>query len=122
MMPLQICYRNFPPSEVMSDRIEELFERLAPEAHRVEFARVVVEQPHRRRTHGREFNVRLELKIPGKDIVLNRHPQIDNEDTRDVYHFLTELFDAASLQLRRRAHRRVAMRHRTGSGAMRITA
>lgn len=120
MMPLQICYRNFPPSEAMSERIEELFERIDPETHRVEFARVVLEQPHRHRAHGREFCVRLELKIPGKDIVLNRHPRLDQEDTRDVYHFLTEIFDAASLQLRRRGHRRVALRHRVGVSARAI--
>jgi hypothetical protein len=117
MMPLQICYRNFPPSDAMNHRIEGLFDKLDPKTHRIEFARVVIEQPHRHRAHGREFSVRLELKIPGKDIVLNRHPRLDAEDTRDVYHFLTELFEAAAWQLRRRAHRRVALRHRVGVSA-----
>lgn len=120
MMPLQICYRNFPPSDALNQRIEELFERLEPAMHRIEFARVVVEQPHRHRAHGREFGIRLELKVPGKDIVLNRHPRLNHEDTRDVYHFLTELFDAAGLQLRRRGHRRVALRHRVGVSARAI--
>ena len=39
--------------------------------------RVVLEVPHRHRTRGRRVHVRVELVLPGEDVVIDHQPAVD---------------------------------------------
>jgi cold shock CspA family protein len=53
----------------------------------------VIEVPHKHKHQGRSFDVRLDLTVPGKELVVNR------EADEDVYVALRDAFDAAKRQL-----------------------
>jgi len=55
--------------------------------------RVVVESPHRHSHDGRLYNVNIDLKIPGTEIVVKREP---NED---LYVAVRDSFNAAKRRL-----------------------
>jgi len=60
---------------------------------------VVVEIPHKHKQQGNLFDIRLDIRVPGEDIVLNR------EMSEDVYVALRDVFDAARRRLEDHARR-----------------
>ena len=54
---------------------------------------VVVEAPHKHHHQGKQFNVRIDIGVPGNEIVVNR------DHHEDVYVALRDAFDAAKRQL-----------------------
>ena len=61
--------------------------------------RVVVEVPHKHHQQGRRFNVRIDIGVPGSEIVVNR------DQAEDVFVALRDAFDAAKRQLEDYAHK-----------------
>jgi len=53
--------------------------------------RVVVEIPHKHHHQGKQFNVRIDIGVPGDEIVINR------DHHEDVYVALRDAFDAANV-------------------------
>jgi len=43
---------------------------------------VVIESPHRHSKHGQRFHVRIDLHVPGKELVVSRTPEEAREDAR----------------------------------------
>ena len=60
--------------------------------------RVAVEAQHRHKQQGKHYAVRLDVRVPGKEIVANR------DHHEDVYVALREAFDAVRRQLEEYAH------------------
>jgi ribosome-associated translation inhibitor RaiA len=52
--------------------------------------RVVLEVPHRHRRRGRSLHVRIELSVPGEDVIVNHEPTLD-ETSRPALHKSDEL-------------------------------
>lgn len=84
--PLSIAFHGFPPTEWLSSLIGEQAEKLERYFPRIISCRVVVEQPHRHHRHGKQFNVRIALGVPGKEIVVTRSPShhVDNEEVHEA--------------------------------------
>ena len=61
-----------PPSEAVAARVQEEAEKLDEFYRRITSCRVIVEIPHRHHTLGEQFHVRIELGVPGGEIVV-RH-------------------------------------------------
>jgi len=61
--------------------------------------RVVAELPHQRKVRGRHFTLRLEIGVPGAQIVVNQ------DHHEDIYVALRDAFQAASRQLDEHAAR-----------------
>lgn len=72
--PLQIRYRHLDPSEALDQRIREEAAKLEQFSDRIIACRVTVEQPHHHHWKGRHFRVRIELSIPGAELVVGRDP------------------------------------------------
>jgi len=61
----------------------------------------VVDSPHRHHHQGKVFAVKVQLELPGEDVVVDmERPQRDGHD--DVYVVLRDAFDAAKRQLQQR--------------------
>ncbi len=73
--PLQITFRNMTPSAAIEKHVREKAAKLESFCDRIIGCRVIVEAPHRRRHKGKSFQVRIELSVPGPDIVVNRAPK-----------------------------------------------
>jgi len=74
-IPLQITFRNMPPSEAIENNIREKTAKLKSFDNRIISCRVVVEAPHRHRHKGKAYQVRIDLTVPGSELVINRAPQ-----------------------------------------------
>ena len=92
-LPLQITTRNVSISETANADIREKAAKLDSFYDRIIGCRVTVEAPHRHQQKGIHYNVRIDLTVPGAELVVKREP---NED---IYVAIRDAFDAARRQL-----------------------
>ena len=92
-IPLQITIRDIVPSEALEKRIRDKVEKLDRFFNHITSCRVVVEEPHRHHRQGKQYNVRIDISVPGHEIVVN------HDHHEDVYVALRDAFNAASRQL-----------------------
>ena len=85
-------------SPAVEDRLRERAEKLDHIFDRIIACRVVVEAPHRHSRKGKLYNVRIDLSVPGKEIVANRNRPHDHAH-EDVYVAIRDAFDAITRQL-----------------------
>jgi ribosomal subunit interface protein len=92
-VPLQITIRDMPRSEALDADIRGRVAKLEEFSPRIVSCRVNVEQVGRHQHQGKQFRVRIDVRVPGEEIVVNR----DHDE--DVYVALRDAFDAAKRQL-----------------------
>jgi len=97
-VPVQVTFRNMKPSDAVEANVREKAGKLERHFERVVSCRVVVEAPHRRQTKGKLYNVRIDIGVPGKEIVVN-HAGPRNHAHEDVYVAIRDAFNAAARQL-----------------------
>ncbi len=90
---LQITTRDIPHSDALESHIRQKAEKLEKFYPHIMGCRVVIELPHKHKHQGRIFNVRLDITVPGSELVVNR------EANEDVYVAVRDAFDAAKRQL-----------------------
>jgi ribosomal subunit interface protein len=103
--PLQITFRDIDQSDAIEARIRERVAKLEDFCHRITSCRVVVEAPHQHRHKGMLYNVRIDLILPGGEIVVNREAHA-NHAHEDVYVAIRDAFDSAQRQLKNFVRRR----------------
>lgn len=91
--PLQITFRDIPHSDALDTHIRDKAQKLEQIFSDIVSCRVVVEQPAKHHQQGKPFNVRIDLGVPGSEIV------VDRQENVDVYVALRDAFDAAKRQL-----------------------
>jgi hypothetical protein len=88
-------------SQAVETRVRELANHLGVFSDKITSCRVVVDSPHRHHHQGKVFNVKVQLALPGEDVVVDmERPQRDGHE--DVYVVLRDAFDAAKRQLQQR--------------------
>ncbi len=92
-IPMQITLRNVDHSEALESRIREKAKRLENFFEHIISCRVVVELPHNHKQQGKDFKVRIDVGVPGRELVVNR------DHHEDVYVALRDAFDAVRRQL-----------------------
>jgi ribosomal subunit interface protein len=97
-VPPQITFRDIPPSEAVEARIRERIEKLSRFHDRITSCHVVVEAPHRHQHKGKIYTIRIDLVVPGGEIVVNREPGA-NHAHEDVYVAIRDAFNALRRQL-----------------------
>lgn len=97
-IPLEISFRNMDRSEAVEARVREKAAKLETYFNHINACRVVIEAPERRHRKGNLFHVRVEVGVPGKDVIVNRHPK-DHHAHEDVYVAIRDAFNAARRQL-----------------------
>jgi cold shock CspA family protein/ribosome-associated translation inhibitor RaiA len=76
--PLQITYRNITPSETIEEWIHAEAAKLDRFYNRVMGCRVAIEMPHRHHRKGRHYHIRIDLTVPGEEIVVKREPSLSD--------------------------------------------
>ena len=94
----QIRFRGMEPSPSVEAVIRERIERLARFHDRITSCSVVVEAPHRHGRKGQIYQVRVDVTVPGREIVTGRNSE-ENHAHEDVYVAIRDSFDAAQRQL-----------------------
>lgn len=93
------------PSPAIEARVRELAERLERFAEDITSCHVTVEAPHRHHHQGQLYEIKIQVRLPGKEIDVNREgPQ--NHAHEDVYVALRDAFEATVRRLEDHARRR----------------
>lgn len=104
-LPLQITFRHMDPSPAIEARIRQRAEELDQFFDRITSCRVVVECRHNRHQQGKLFEVRIDLTVPGSEIVVGRDPGM-NHAHEDAHVAVRDAFDAARRRLEDHARER----------------
>lgn len=75
-LPTQITFRNMDSSPAVEARVREEAEKLSEFYDRIMACRVIVEIPHQHRQQGKRFHIRIDLTVPGGEIVVNHEPSL----------------------------------------------
>lgn len=97
-LPLQITFRRMDSSPALEARIRERAEELERFCGDITSCRVVVEHQTARQRQGRLFDIRIDITVPGREIVVRRDPGL-NHAHEDVYVAVRDAFDAARRQI-----------------------
>lgn len=81
--PVQVRCRNIQPREALEEVIRERAAWLETFYPDIVGCRVLLETPHRHRERGRHVRVRIELSLPGEDVVVSHQPTL-HDTLRDV--------------------------------------
>ncbi|HET8759578.1 MAG TPA: HPF/RaiA family ribosome-associated protein [Nitrospiria bacterium] len=94
--PLQITVRNMSLSDAAKTAIQDKAAKLEAVDAQIIGCRVLVELPHKHQHQGERYNVRIDLTIPGAELVIKR------EGNEDLYVAIRDAFNAAKRRLRDR--------------------
>ena len=91
--PLQITLRGMPHSEALESEIRSRAAKLEQFHADIVSCRVVVEIPARHQQQGKEFSVHVDVRVPGREIAVNR------SHAEDVFVAMRDAFDIARRKL-----------------------
>lgn len=75
-VPIQITFRNIEPSDRVEATIRKQVVKLGRFYARIMSCRVAVEAPENRRRHGGVPHVRIDLSLPGAELVIKNDPSL----------------------------------------------
>jgi ribosome-associated translation inhibitor RaiA len=92
--PVQISFKDMAPSPAIEARIREKVANLERFHARIVGCHVTVEAPHHHHRKGKLYNVRIDLSVPGEDVLVGKTGPLDHAH-EDVYVAIRDAFDAA---------------------------
>lgn len=103
--------RDFPPSEAVELHVRQHAAKLEKLYTRLTACHVTIETPHRHKTRGKHYHVRIDLAVPGNELVVDRD-RADSKEHEDAYAAVDAAFEDAERLLRDHGRRqRAARRH-----------
>ena len=128
-IPLQITFRNMPPSEAIENNVREKAAKLDSLYDGIMTCRIIIEAPHRHHHKGKAYQVSIDMTVPGCELVVNRAPkrldvaktprpeELENDLTEshepsrhgaheDLYVAIRDAFNAAARKLQDHARRK----------------
>ena len=97
-LPVQIVSRDLHLSKHPETTIHEKAGKLDTFYNRITRCRVVVESPTHNHWKSKSYKVRIDLSVPGSELVVNHH------ENQDLTIAIRDAFDAAKRQLQHYAH------------------
>ena len=104
-LELQVTFRDMEPSRGIEQVIRDKAAKLDQFHDRITSCRVVVAAPHRHHHKGRLYNVRIDLTVPGAELVVNRDSSQASAH-HDIQVAIRDAFDAARRRVQDFARRR----------------
>ena len=97
--PLEIAFDNMEPSATLDAKIRDRVERLHRYFNHINSVHVTVSVPHRNPAErSREYHVRIEVRVPDKELVVSRDPG-DRRAHFDAEIAVRDSFEAMEKQL-----------------------
>jgi cold shock CspA family protein len=94
----QITFDDIPVDESVRAATLEHIDQLERLSDRITGCHVVIGQPHRHHREGRLYSVRVDVRVPGGEIVVNREHPLDHAH-EDVHVAIRDAFAAARRRL-----------------------
>jgi ribosomal subunit interface protein len=113
-IPMQVSFRSMERSAAIEAKVRERAQKLDHYYDRIMACRVVIEAPHRRHHQGKLYHVRIDVTVPGGELLATREPA-QHHAYEDVYVAIRDAFDAVQRQLEEyaRQQRRAVKVHET---------
>jgi len=92
--PLQITFRGMTATNPIESYVRTRASKLERFSKRITTCRVTIETPHRHHLHGRHHHVRIDVCVPGNELVVTRNPDASREH-EDLYASIDAAFDDA---------------------------
>ena len=102
---LQINFRNLEPSDAIEASVRKYADKLAQLNGEVSSCRVTIESPHKHHYKGKLYHVIIDVKVPGKELVVSRTPD-DEHAHEDVYVAIRDAFNAAHRRIQQYTRKR----------------
>ena len=136
-MTVQITYRNLEGTAPIEAAIHEEAAKLTEFFQRITSCRVIVEAPHKHRESRERFHVRIDLVVPGEELVVSHEPHTHSvlkhagetalhkslekgAEHKDLYVTIHDAFASARRQLKEYARkRRGEVKHHAGAEGIR---
>lgn len=111
-VPLQITFHQLPHLDALASQIRKKAARLEKFYPRITSIRIFISPSTRRHHQGNLYNVRIDLTLPGHEIIVNRDPS-EHHAHEDPYVAVRDAFRAMRRQLEDhvRMHFRTKKRH-----------
>jgi ribosomal subunit interface protein len=97
-LPLQITFHGTEHSDAIAEYVRQRAEKLDTFHPNVTSCRVAIEQPHHHSRHGEHFRVRVDVTVPGGEVVADRLPAGDHAN-EDAHAAIDAAFDDAGRRL-----------------------
>ena len=97
-LPLQISFRHMERTRSLEETIRKKATKLNQFAARIMSCRVVVEPAGEHRLHGTQYEVRIDITLPGGEVVATREPG-EHEAYKEITVAIRDAFDTAARQL-----------------------
>jgi ribosomal subunit interface protein len=97
-LPLQVSFRHVEHSEAIENIVREKAATLDKFASDIMSCRVMVERAGKHHQRGNLYEVRIDLTVPGEEIVVTREPS-QHTEYKDIHVALRDAFDSARRQL-----------------------
>lgn len=104
-IPLKITFKDIPQSDFVEARIREKVNKLEQYAAQITSCRVTIEAPHQHHHKGNLYNVKVDVTLPGEEILATRNPG-EHHAHEDIYVAIRDAFNAISRQLEDYVRRR----------------
>jgi cold shock CspA family protein/ribosome-associated translation inhibitor RaiA len=102
---IQVTFHGLAHSETIERRIREKAAQLTRAHSDIISWRATVDAPHQHHHRGQLYSVRLDIRVPAAEIVVNRGHHRDHAH-EDVYVAIRDAFDAADRRLGEHAQQR----------------
>lgn len=97
-MPVQVTFRNMEHSAAIEADVREKAAKLGEFFDGIIGCRVVVEEPHRSHHQGKLVHVRIDVTVPGRELVVSREPA-EHHAHEDAYVAVRDAFRAMRRQI-----------------------
>ncbi|MCB2054703.1 MAG: HPF/RaiA family ribosome-associated protein [Geminicoccaceae bacterium] len=97
-VPLELSFHNVQSSEALERKVRERVDKLHRFFDRITSCHVAIEVPHRSQANALAYHVRIEVRVPRKELVVSRDPG-PHGDHFDPYVVVRDAFDAMERQL-----------------------
>lgn len=89
--PVQVTFRDIPGSPAIEDHCLDEVVKLERYYDRITSCQVAIAAPHRQHQTGNLYEIRVLLRVPGEELVVNRTPAA-HDRAEDVYVAIRETF------------------------------
>ena len=97
-VPLQICFQNLEPSAAVEADVRQHVQRLERYFNEIVSCRVTLAAAHKHRRKGNLFQVTVDVRLPGGELVASRRPD-DQQAHEDAYVAIRDAFIAVRRRL-----------------------
>lgn len=98
-IPLQITFKNTDSSGVIENEIRQRARKLERFFDHIMSCRVVVEVPHKHKVKGNQYNIKIDITVPGSEIVVTKSSPDPDKTHKDPNIAIKDAFSSAARQL-----------------------